>query len=779
MKKILKITLLLIIAAISNAYSQYYYLPYEGLGKNPGGLNTDDEYPVGGGLPAGWTTILTGAQASGTYSAVQTMPFSFSFNGSSVTQFKVSNSGILTFNVSTIISPGTTNTSLPSASVPDKAVCVWGISGSGSNDNIVKKTFGTAPNRQHWICFTSYTSGAYATYFSIVLEETTNNIYIVDQKNNGYKNGLVTGLTLGVQINSTTAKQVAGSPNYIALSANNYKQGDNVYYTFIYGTQNTYDLEMNKIITGSFPNIKYAPLEITGIVRNMGTATINSFNINYSINGGTAVTNTLSGLSMGRFTTYKFIHPVSWNVSATGTYTLNIWTSNINGNADQNISNDNKTSSIIVSDTIPNIINSYLTNISIFNTIGTAANSLNGPKDLDFHPDLKRNELWVINAATEAAGGSTVTFYNAGKGNQTSSYKKDANSLHFMSLPTGIAFGDNGNFANSPGVYDANHGGGSPFTGPSLWSSDPAIYAQVSGGNGSHLDMLHTNPYCMGIAHEKENVYWVFDGNTKDIVRCDFVEGHGAGNDDHGDAIVWRYPVSVQMINNSIPSHLVLDKKNGKWLYIVDGGNARVLRLDITSGTFGGTSAFPTYEGMAQYVQMTGISSQVFINSGLVQPSGIDIIDNRLIVSDYSNGDIIIYDISGVMGSELGRIKTGVAGIAGVTIGPDGNIWYVNPLTYEVVRITLGGPLSAADDFSTPQIKVYPNPVQNILSMATYGHKIKQIQIYNLVGEVVITQSLQQKELNNIDVSSLTPGVYFIKCESDKGTIAERFQKIN
>jgi hypothetical protein len=53
-----------------------------------------------------------------------------------------------------------------------------------------------------------------------------------------------------------------------------------------------------------------------------------------------------------------------------------------------------------------------------------------------------------------------ITLYNAGDGSQTSIYKQEGNAYHCMSLPTGIAFSENGNWANSPGVYDANHNGG-------------------------------------------------------------------------------------------------------------------------------------------------------------------------------------------------------------------------------------------------------------------------------------------------------------------------------
>lgn len=56
MKKFLLVAAMLCAGLASQA--QYYYLPFtSNPGQNPGNLNNDGEYPVGGGLPAGWTTI--------------------------------------------------------------------------------------------------------------------------------------------------------------------------------------------------------------------------------------------------------------------------------------------------------------------------------------------------------------------------------------------------------------------------------------------------------------------------------------------------------------------------------------------------------------------------------------------------------------------------------------------------------------------------------------------------------------------------------------------------
>ncbi|HSI91529.1 MAG TPA: hypothetical protein VK927_10465, partial [Adhaeribacter sp.] len=92
----MKKLLLMLVAcfAMSAAQAQYFYTPHTG--GNPGNLNADTEYPVGGGLPAGWTTLFTASAANisaPAWSPAATIPFPFSFNGAAVTDFKVSTSG--------------------------------------------------------------------------------------------------------------------------------------------------------------------------------------------------------------------------------------------------------------------------------------------------------------------------------------------------------------------------------------------------------------------------------------------------------------------------------------------------------------------------------------------------------------------------------------------------------------------------------------------------------------------------------------------------------------
>ena len=771
MKKLFLLFMLCGMLYSQSVFSQYYYLTKSNTGHNPGDLNKDGAWPVGVGLPGGWTTILSGANPIGTYSGNRILPFTFNFIGINLSQYKVSNTGVLTFDVNSTVTPGATNTALPSASVPSLAVCVWGIEGSGNDDNIVTKTFGDAPHRQHWVMFSAYTLNGSWTYWSIVMEETTNKIYLVDQR---HEAGIMGDLTLGIQIDLTTAYQVRESPNVQPMAGDDASSVDNLYYEFLQGTQADYDLRGSHFEVLPFPNMADAPFEIHGQLTNRGVTTITSFDLNYQISGGNIVTEPINGVNLISGDDYHFSHSTLWSPLSGGTYQVSAWASNLNGNMDENPGDDTLSQKVELSDPVPNLIDQYLSGYKD-TVLGTSADGLDDPKDLDFHPALGRSELWVINHKTENSGGNTVTYFNAGRAGQNSLLRQDANAWHFMSLPTGIAFSENGNFANSPGVFDANHNGGGAFTGPSLWSSDPAIYAQPSGGNGSHLDMLHESPNCMGIAHEIDNAFWVYDAFNRDIVRYDFQEDHGPGADDHSDGRIRRFPVPVNRINGEIPCHLELDEES-KWLYIADNGNQRVLRLDITSGIVGGTPTYGPFEPLAEYVTMTGITWEVYLDSGLIEPAGIDVIGDRLLVSDHNNGDIIIYDISGAAPVEMDRIHTGAAGIMGITVGPEGNIWYVNGLRNELHMVRPVNTTGLDDELLSSSFRMYPNPssgiftIENNHSPGTNYH----VTISNLLGQSVLEEQKSSSGKKTYDVSLYDPGVYFVSIFVDEKRIVKR-----
>lgn len=518
----------------------------------------------------------------------------------------------------------------------------------------------------------------------------------------------------------------------LKLALNDFIGEDSLYIAFTYGDAGEWlfgfaldnvVIEIPNTLDANLTGLKAIPfalenksVEIGGTAYNNGQTLIESLEINYIINGEDTIKGMIDGLAINSFDTYDFVHPVLWTPEVVGIYNIAVEIVSVNNQIDEFADNNIQTMEVEVFEEIirPNRIDEFFVAEPVTTVIATQANQLDKPNDLDFFPVLAKNELWIINERNENSGGSTVTVFDAGTPDQTFWQRVDGNAWHFMSMPTGIAFSPNLNFGTSPGVQDANHGGGT-FTGPTLWSSDPAIYAQPSGGNGSHLDMLHGSPYSMGIASEADNIFWVFDSWNKEIVRYNFNMDHGPGNDDHADGEVRRYREIEIERDGDVPSHMVIDDATG-WLYAVDNGHDRVIRLDIHSGEV--SNSLPLInEPLAEHSQMANVTWEEIINTNLIRPCGIDIIDNRLLVGDYATGEIIIYDIDNNF-QELFRLNTGAPGLTGIKIGPDGAIWYTNKLENTVTKMEPGELVSTKESELIAQIYVSPNPTSGLLNIS-------------------------------------------------------------
>lgn len=372
------------------------------------------------------------------------------------------------------------------------------------------------------------------------------------------------------------------------------------------------------------------------------------------------------------------------------------------------------------------------------------------PVDLAVHPD---GELWVVqrmerdpefDEETECtmrglAGqpndcvslqGSTVAIIEpaalepARADNGRARLVVDANSWHFMRRPSAIAFGhpDLPFDIDDPGAMEAglteprtyantfatchehwtgNTTDDSPFIGPTLWTADPAIYNGENGmftwSNGSHLDMVHATQYCMGIAYERDNVYWTFNGALGSLDRYDFVAPHHAGHYDHNDGVVTRFLLREGddlLRLPFVPSNMVID---GSSLFVADTGNGRVLRFDISSPVTE-FATFTTYEGLAA-TMMESIAYSVVADAAALgatwntagpEPSGLALLDaETLVVADHATGQVTLLALDG---APIRTLDTGTGpGLGGLTV-LDGRVYFVQMEERRVYRIDVMTP---------------------------------------------------------------------------------------
>ena len=102
-------------------------------------------------------------------------------------------------------------------------------------------------------------------------------------------------------------------------------------------SQNANDMAGISINTFPYLILGNAPFTISGEVANYGSSNVTNFDINYSINGGAAVSENITGVNIDGCNNYTFDHGTLWTPTVSGTYNVAIWASNINGSADMDL----------------------------------------------------------------------------------------------------------------------------------------------------------------------------------------------------------------------------------------------------------------------------------------------------------------------------------------------------------------------------------------------------------------------------------------------------------
>lgn len=322
-------------------------------------------------------------------------------------------------------------------------------------------------------------------------------------------------------------------------------------------------------------------------------------------------------------------------------------------------------------------------------TIADYDDGLREPRDLDFNPDVP-GELWVVNRGDD----STLTITDG-----VAVKRIDPFAMHFMEEVSSISFAKDLKFATCQESRNTYNDQADPndFMGPALWSADPTVFAKSNPEAvaengfdlGSHLDMLHESPLCMGIAWEKDNLYFTFDGLAGTISRYDFAGDHGPGFDDHTDGFVERYvDVDVSRVEN-VPSHMVFDRDSGT-LLVADTGNARINVLDPSTATVA-----RTYRGFeTPIMEMEGADWSTLVSDDdgdLEAPSGIALKDEVIYVTDNATSRISAFSLDGERLDYL-DLDVPAGSLMGIRVSDEGSLFVVDNVGERVLEI------SPADD---------------------------------------------------------------------------------
>jgi len=113
-------------------------------------------------------------------------------------------------------------------------------------------------------------------------------------------------------------------------------------------TPATKDMAAVAVTMGAYYDIADAPIFVEGTLINLGTETVSSFDLNYSVDGGAPVTQAFSGVNIPFGGEYNFSHSTGFTPSAAGDYEITAYASNINGGADAVPANDEASTIITV-----------------------------------------------------------------------------------------------------------------------------------------------------------------------------------------------------------------------------------------------------------------------------------------------------------------------------------------------------------------------------------------------------------------------------------------------
>ena len=231
------------------------------------------------------------------------------------------------------------------------------------------------------------------------------------------------------------------------------------------------------------------------------------------------------------------------------------------------------------------------------------------------------------------------------------------------------------------------------------------------------------------------------------------------------------------------PDNIALDAAGN--IYIADGNNGRVRKIDASGiiNNFAGAgncgSGFCGDGGPATNAVIYYVNDVLFDRVG------------NMYLTDYGNSRVRMVNTLGIITTVVGggTNDLGDGGLAtnaildrpqGMCFDAAGNLYIADSGHNRIRKVSNVGQMGVKEfALSSGQVTVYPNPAQNSLQVAVNNAQIKELSLFDVLGnEIPIPNPFQRKGNEaTIDVSSLQNGVYFVQVKTGSKIYNTKFIK--
>jgi uncharacterized repeat protein (TIGR01451 family) len=85
--------------------------------------------------------------------------------------------------------------------------------------------------------------------------------------------------------------------------------------------------------------------------------------------------------------------------------------------------------------------------------------------------------------------------------------------------------------------------------------------------------------------------------------------------------------------------------------------------------------------------------------------------------------------------------------------------------------------MTGIETLSEDDVVIYPNPARDELIVQSSKFKVQSVEVVDVVGKVLQSQESRTRNQVNVNVSSLAPGIYFVRVKGEKGIVVRRVVK--